>query len=71
MGPDFARIGFDEEGEVADESHAAGVGVILEGDTAAEEQELLEGNALHLVAEFAASFIQGGGFAESEGLGPL
>jgi hypothetical protein len=58
VGPDVARIGRDEEWQVADQLQALAVRVCLEPLGLAEEQELYEARQSDLIGQFAARTVE-------------
>ena len=59
VGPDIARVGGDEEGQVADQAQAPGLGVLLEACPLAEQQELCEADLIDRVRQVPAGPGQG------------
>ena len=51
VGPDVARVGGDEEGQVADQAQAPGPGVLLEACPLAEQDELCPADLIDRVGQ--------------------
>src|SRR4030095_11337888 len=49
VGPDIARVGRDEEGQVADKAQTLGAGICLESLALAEQQKLCETHLADLI----------------------
>ena len=66
VGPDIARVGGDKEGQVADQAHAPGPGVLLEALPLAEQQELCQADLIDRIRQFLAGRGKGGRVAPDQ-----
>src|SRR5262245_7048917 len=63
VGPHVARVGRDEEGEVTDQAHALGMGMLLETFPLTDQQELCKADSIDLARQISPRLSQGCGFA--------
>ena len=71
VGPHVARLGRDEEREIAEQAHAGPACVSVQTLCLAEPQELREPDALDLACEIAPRGFERGGHAPDERFRPL
>src|SRR5439155_5495875 len=66
ISPNVARVGRDEEGQVADQAQTLAVGVRLEPLALAEQQELREAHLADLIRQFAPNPVERRRFAPDQ-----